>query len=601
MGGGGPLGVEKDTQTDDRDAGTHGVAVDRVGGQGERAVQALLAGGGGTPDPQRVAAVIRANPGERAAIMQLLNRTLGMGFANRVAQSMQPGPGVTDAAPIDPALADRVKATPEVSTIHLAGNPIVSADTSNKTRPDPDPHTRPAPLSNPSYLANYKLLGSQTTLDTYQATDKTDEAPLLNAIRASNHRFEPAWVLALQKRLHIRETGAFNTDTLRAIRTLLPAVKDADFLSDTHALEALVPGGGSPFRSIGSGAGALGMGSTERVSEPTHLADAGARALGYPSYAALHGDLTSIKFLGVDVRGRAHPHLAARLKLAEDWIVQRHGKDAKPADVGWGPTGKPDAVASYHDNVTDINANDAGNKGPHLHAYGVAIDFDPDHNPFVFDKWKQDPSSGKDAKEKQAIKDNNWWVEMFERQFALAAKIYGGEAITADKMATWSEQLSTEELFARIDQASKSFQSLLELGQYGSDQEIDDILITQLTMSAPDAKATKHELRGLAKKGYSANRFFKDFMGRDQAESLTTHSNELLIALRDVAGLAWGGTEMSHPVNGDFMHFDIRQDTLGQQAFNFAMSNRGVTTDPPATPADQTPGKTPGKTPDKTP
>ena len=89
-----------------------------------------------------------------------------------------------------------------------------------------------------------------------------------------------------------------------------------------------------------------------------------------------------------------------------------------------------------------------------------------------------------------------------------------------------------------------------------------------------NAAAMKKELRGLAKPGASPKPFFKDFMGRDKADSLTTHSEELIVALRDVAGLAWGGTEMSHPVNGDFMHFDCRSDTLGNHLFDFAMNNR---------------------------
>lgn len=561
----------------------------------------MLSGGGGRPDPQRVADVIRANPGERDAIMALLNQTLGMEYAKQVARSAQPGQAGTPGQagqqaqsgdviqlPLGPAIVVPAQ-TPGQTPAQTPGQAPAQApaqapmDAACPTGPARrgDPHTRPEPMSNPNYLANYTLLGSTIKLDTYEATDKDHEAPLLNKIRASNNRFEPDWTLALQKQLHVRETGAFNTDTLRAVRAKLPTVTDADFLSDTGVLAALVPGGTAPFRSIGSGAGKLGIGSTDRVSEPSHLADAGARALGYASYAALKGDLKPITFLGQPVRGGAHPHLAARLKLAEDWIFQRHGKDAKPADVGWGPASKPDAVASYHDKAEDINANDAPNKGPHLHAYGVAIDFDPDHNPFVFNNWTQDPSKAKTPKEKQAIEDNNWWVTMFKHEFKLAAQIYGGEPISADQLATWSERMSTEELFARVDQASKSFKSLLELGQYGTDTEIDCILRDRLHLPVKEAAATKKELRGLSGRAG----FFKGFMGRDPAESITTHSNELLIALRDVAGLSWGGSEMSHPVNGDFMHFDIRQDPLGQAALNFALANQGVTTDKDATPA----------------
>lgn len=40
-----------------------------------------------------------------------------------------------------------------------------------------------------------------------------------------------------------------------------------------------------------------------------------------------------------------------------------------------------------------------------------------------------------------------------------------------------------------------------------------------------------------------------------------------MIALRDVAGLAWGGTEMSMIENGDFMHFDCRLTDFGHSVY----------------------------------
>jgi hypothetical protein len=46
-----------------------------------------------------------------------------------------------------------------------------------------------------------------------------------------------------------------------------------------------------------------------------------------------------------------------------------------------------------------------------------------------------------------------------------------------------------------------------------------------------------------------------------------TESKELVVALRDAAGLNWGGTEMSMGQNGDFMHFDTRNDGLGGKIY----------------------------------
>jgi hypothetical protein len=47
------------------------------------------------------------------------------------------------------------------------------------------------------------------------------------------------------------------------------------------------------------------------------------------------------------------------------------------------------------------------------------------------------------------------------------------------------------------------------------------------------------------------------------------HSLDLVVALRDAAGLTWGGTEFSdHGDQADFMHFDCRNDALGKRAWN---------------------------------
>jgi len=58
--------------------------------------------------------------------------------------------------------------------------------------------------------------------------------------------------------------------------------------------------------------------------------------------------------------------------------------------------------------------------------------------------------------------------------------------------------------------------------------------------------------------------WFHNNMSRGESQTLTTHSQELLIALRDVAGLSWGGAEMSSNEN-------CRQDSIGTvlQNFNF--------------------------------
>ncbi len=44
-------------------------------------------------------------------------------------------------------------------------------------------------------------------------------------------------------------------------------------------------------------------------------------------------------------------------------------------------------------------------------------------------------------------------------------------------------------------------------------------------------------------------------------------NEEMVIALRDVAGLAWGGAEIAPAENGDMMHFDCRTTAFGNSVY----------------------------------
>jgi hypothetical protein len=56
--------------------------------------------------------------------------------------------------------------------------------------------------------------------------------------------------------------------------------------------------------------------------------------------------------------------------------------------------------------------------------------------------------------------------------------------------------------------------------------------------------------------------------GRQYAATIKDIRDELLVALGDVAGLSWGGTEMSMREDGDFMHFDCRNTTFGYAVYS---------------------------------
>lgn len=430
-----------------------------------------------------------------------------------------------------------------------------------------NPDQKGKDLDDTSYLHGYTHVNG-AALDSDAATDPKTEAPVLNAIRDSQKKLDPDYLLKLQDKLSVsNRSGAFNTETLRKLRQHYPkpgAVTAATILHG-DILTALVPG--NPFVSTGSGYGSGPRGSAGQVSGNDRKADAMARAAGYDSYRAMHGQFTNIELLGLTL-GQGLPHLAARVRLADHWLRARHPldkdnptwKDVAKNKLGWSYSGN----AAYGDNVADIGAYGVGNgyvRGPHMHSAGLALDIDVKHNPWVF-------TGG-------AMND------IMANHLRYAAQLYGGEAITANQLMTWSQEMSTEELYARVDMVSKSLGRYLDLAENGTDDDIEQAFITRARFSPADAKDVVVSVRRFGKKSFKdaithGKRVWQDNMGRGEATGLTTHSLEIVVALRDVAGLAWGGTEMSEGENGDFMHFDCRNEQIGQTILAFARANRGV-------------------------
>lgn len=486
-----------------------------------------------------------------------------------------PQPAPTSAAPAAPAAGSRIQFTGEGPIPKVAGRAAGAAAPTASERAyvqlSPDPNTLAADDKTP--IADIKTTG--------------DEATLLNEVRARDKRFDPVWLLAAQQALGVRNaSGAFNTDTLRAFQKLLPKLTADDIVDNKDGfLTKITPG--EPFITTATGFGARGKGSTGATdhSGGTTNADQGARALGYTGWTAYHADIKTVTFLGKTLSGTgAHAHLRERLAVAEKWLRQKHHKKDDGSEdaqiiglIGWSGEGN----ASYGDTVGEIGMAFDGRHGPHMHAFGLAIDIDPKHNPYVFDKKHEDISRSDSPEEKKRKEVNNWWVEEFERQFKLVSQLYGGDVVSPSAMADWSRTLSTEELFAKIHEASGALKSYLVLAETGTDAEILDLLDKKLSQTGADAKKTMAEIRAFGKKGGKYGRYFQDNLGREKADSLTTHTKDLLVALRDVAGLSWGGTEMSNNINGDFMHFDCRQDSFGKHLYTFALANHS-NPDPPA-------------------
>jgi hypothetical protein len=287
-----------------------------------------------------------------------------------------------------------------------------------------------------------------------------------------------------------------------------------------------------------------------------------ARAAGFADYKSMH-KFQHMSLLGFPI-GQGQPHLASRVALADAWLSQRHPDAVGNLDVcaqklGWSTKGN----GAYADDpalIEQFGFQGGVAVGPHMHSAGLALDIDTKVNPYIF---------AGDTNNKKG--DTN---DIMAKHLRQAAQIYGGEAITPDGLAAWSKEMSTEELWARVDMVSKSLGLYLQLAERGNDEEIFHAFFDPPPKGAgypeAEARAAVVGVKRFGKKGWrdaiwqkdghAEGRFFQDNVGRSQATGLTAHSMDMVVALRDVAGLAWGGTEMSTVENGDFMHFDLRHD-----------------------------------------
>lgn len=377
------------------------------------------------------------------------------------------------------------------------------------------------------------------------------EAEVLNKVRREVRRFDPRWLMAAQRGLGVTDaTGAFNTETLRAMRDRAHKPQlDAAGIMDEGFLSSLAPG--TPFHE-GAEVGTLAHNQAPNAGARS-AKDRTAQDMGYASFAAYReawGD-DAVTFLGNDFGTPAHPYLRARLRVAETYLRNRvkspDGRNLEDAGItralNWNGKGN----ASY--------AHQPGNGMTHQHAMGLAIDIDPGQNPYLFDH------SGANA---------DFWVTLFEHQFRHATKLFGGLPLTAATMNQWSQQMSTEELFQRVKASSQSFSQMLALSARArGDESATGEISTKLAHAGYEGDALKTAVHEVA----VADHHFHQQQGRSRAKGPTNLTQEMVIALRDVAGLAWGGTEMSSIENGDFMHFDCRLTDYGQKVYQAGRRN----------------------------
>jgi|GEM_PF-3268391 len=393
---------------------------------------------------------------------------------------------------------------------------------------------------------------------------------VLNDERATLARRSPAWIHALQAGLEVdaaAQTGALNAPTIQAIAAFqerMPATPTGR-LDDatTAALTQQIP--------------ALATGGPAAMAAPTALGE-------WPTMASVHGEFAAGTFLGEAFQ--AHPILISRLAAAEAYLRQRFPGHGVPAIRGMlgisGRFGVERGGGSYH-------------------AMGWAIDINYSSNPWVGGQAAdhQDAPDGATPQQTAEIAAANHASDLVANRHNdeadaiiwRAVWLTGhGDVYSTRDMARRGQRQTTDEIWAHAASSNAAFHAYLE-GRADPaliQRWIDGIdgaapMTTRAIPTDPPASAANRgapadhpvdlhrELQTASAAQWQA-RIAADYAtfhargsnwemtgaGQRSATTITDHHLELVRAMRDAGGLAWGASDIEGEQSGDFMHFDTR-------------------------------------------
>lgn len=384
------------------------------------------------------------------------------------------------------------------------------------------------------------------------------------AMRAATPRWEPTWLMAVQDKLGVSTAGGFSEAFIRAIADdqRLRGVKLPDGRLDTHGTtEALSKRFGLdpakawmdtsevPLPDKGDRKG-KGKGKKRKPKTAAEMAVIKAGYAG--NWKEWTGALLTRDFLGQPIKGR--PELHKRLMAAEAYLVAKEpGLDAKALGKKMGAAG------------TRSDYRRPRKHSSSMHSFGVAFDLGIADNPWILG---QDPNKDKpEDMRAQANRDT-------KRVIAHATLFLGyGEKLSVASLARMGSQTTTDELADRLGSTS-------------------DALERYRAMAGDDAAIAAQYERGSAKVKKRSLAWWKKTIAKDDKrlkgrgtrtnwdrkgtknEGFMTYRKELIVALRDIAGLAWGGCDLGND-SGDMMHWDMRSTDFGGRLHDLVHSCRG--------------------------
>jgi hypothetical protein len=316
--------------------------------------------------------------------------------------------------------------------------------------------------------------------------------------------------------------------------------------------------GESTLDSLGLVSSAPAFNTVDRVHKATRTVLRGVKAEVAAATGGVYtpenwfDHMVNIAFLGRTFRNGIHAVLAKKLRIAERHLL------AQPAFQGKTPAalGQQLRIVEEHRGARPDQTTSKS-----VHTAGLAVDINYIGNPWI-------------AGNVGSPKGNPVFTDVISR----ATLLVGGGILAPEERLTptFLHRLSsrpTSEIYAVLERYDRYVRDYFTL-----DGALDGVRLRLLSnqmrvhpdvlarMILPGEGVDAAARRWLRQIGEDRTRLRAGNFGthREPRRGFLNLDRELVIALRDVAGLAWGAVDFGANASGDMMHFDCRRDGVGR-------------------------------------
>lgn len=331
------------------------------------------------------------------------------------------------------------------------------------------------------------------------------------------------WISALQGELGVPVTGTSTKELVLAVARAQVAAGNKRHLGELKApTRSFLVGLFPKLADVAQRPVAANLREGGKRGDGGAPEDEAVRLLGVaPSYPSYVASLKAMDFLGKKVVG--HPEFLARLQNAVRYLKGRFpGKNEREI-------GEQMGIAETSDFRTSSPTTDNM-----YHGLGFALDVNPPQNNWLFSH------GGRGVKLGDTMKH--------------VGDLFGQAVIRgAADMSKAAKAGTTEEAFAALDASNDA---LKRYRTFKTDPAaLEAHLASEKAPPAAKSKGAKRWLKTIEDDEKFLAKNLTPNPAQDGPAGFMDFKKELIIALRDAAGLRWGGADLGGD-NGDLMHFD---------------------------------------------